>query len=237
MPEQFRLNQIGGQGGTVHGDERRHHAGGILMNGTGRLLLAGTAFPGNQHRHIHFRRFLNAPKQGLHDGAVTDQPVLGFRLALLAQGGFGQIDHAVGVPKRHHQARGINGQGMIITAALGDDAGQQLAIKALARQRHDPLHLAAGQHQVDHPLDRPLRLATEKDNQAHLKRVLGEQRSGHNGFLGPIHFPVRRRDFLEQRLINRSRAQDQKLAHRISPTVDWMEHRVSPCRNRTLGII
>ena len=100
------------------------------MNGTGRLLLAGTAFPGNQHRHIHFRRFLNAPKQGLHDGAVTDQPVLGFRLALLAQGGFGQIDHAVGVPKRHHQARGINGQGMIITAALGDDADNNL------RSRH-----------------------------------------------------------------------------------------------------
>jgi len=104
MPEQFRLNQIDRQSSAIHRDEGRCRPRGILVDGTRRLLFSGSALASDQDRHIHFGSFLDASKQGLHDQAVTDQPILRFQLALLAQRVFGQHRHAIGVPERYDQA-------------------------------------------------------------------------------------------------------------------------------------
>ena len=74
------------------------------MNGVRRLLLAGTALTGDQDRYIHFSRFLNTPKQGLHRGAVANQAVLRLQIMLLTNRIFSQDGHSVGMAKRHDQS-------------------------------------------------------------------------------------------------------------------------------------
>ncbi len=173
-----------------------------------RQFLARAALAGNQDRHIHFRRFLDAAKQGLHDQAVADQPVLRLQFALLAQGILGQRGHAVSVAEGDDQALRLDGQGMVVVAVLGDDGGKQLALDALTGQHHDPLHFAAGQNEIDQPLNGAFRLATEQDGQTHFKGMLRQQRSGWRRFLRGINLPIGRRNLFEQILLDRRGAQN-----------------------------
>jgi hypothetical protein len=75
MPEQLVLEQLVGQGGAAHGDERLPRPGAARVDGLRRQLLAGAALAGDQHGAIHLGEAGEPLLQLPYRAAVADDAV------------------------------------------------------------------------------------------------------------------------------------------------------------------
>jgi hypothetical protein len=73
MPEDFRLQKLGGNRATVHRDERLVGARRQLMRGAGHELLAGTALTHDEDRRVRRRHFLDESVDLLHQRVLANQ--------------------------------------------------------------------------------------------------------------------------------------------------------------------
>ena len=74
MTEQFVLEQVFGDGGTVDGQEGGAIATAVVMEGAGDDIFSGTRLSGDQHRHRCGAHQQDLLADLLHRARRTDQP-------------------------------------------------------------------------------------------------------------------------------------------------------------------
>ena len=97
VAEQFRLQQVFGDGGAVQRDERAGGAARAAVQMARQDLLAGAGFAADQHRRFGLRHLLGAPDGGGHSRIAHDQRV-GF-----AGGGLQDGRDQVGVGRQRQE--------------------------------------------------------------------------------------------------------------------------------------
>jgi hypothetical protein len=74
MPEQFTLQQVVRNRGTVHGQERLVHAGTVLVQGTCHHFFPRARLAGNQHAGITRHRAPDHFEERAHRRTLPEQP-------------------------------------------------------------------------------------------------------------------------------------------------------------------
>jgi hypothetical protein len=72
-PEEFRLDQVAGNGGAVDPDERLSDPGAEVVQGARHQLLAGATFPEDQDPGVGRGDAVDRLAQGVHGGALAQQ--------------------------------------------------------------------------------------------------------------------------------------------------------------------
>ena len=79
VSEQFRFQQLGGDGRCIQRDERLVGPGRILMQRPGHQFLAGAGLTGDENRHAGTGQTADRTENLLHRGCLTDHPRRGRR--------------------------------------------------------------------------------------------------------------------------------------------------------------
>ena len=147
VAEQFRLQQVVGDGGAVQRDNGTGGAARAAVDVAGQYLLAGAGLTGDQHRGFRPRHLLGAPHRRRHRRIAHDQRVR------LAGRRLQDRRDQVGVGRQRQEFaragadRAHGGLG-VVAGAAGDDRDVDALGRQRAHQRADVGQQFA-QHQID----------------------------------------------------------------------------------------